>query len=84
MRHYSDNWNQMFLSTLCRNVTMHQFDTPASTVLDLGCGSGLWVLEAAKTWKVRHRHHSRPSILFLSVSIHVLMTGEIDKQIHRI
>ncbi|KAI0077929.1 hypothetical protein K474DRAFT_1706959 [Panus rudis PR-1116 ss-1] len=46
-----DSWNQMFLTGLCRNITMHQFDTPPSKVLDLGCGNGLWVLEAAKQWK---------------------------------
>lgn len=45
-----DNWNQMFLTSLCRSITMHQFETPPSKVLDLGCGTGLWVLEAAKQW----------------------------------
>lgn len=46
-----DNWNQMFMKNLCRNITMHQFDAPPSRVLDLGCGCGLWILEAAQEWK---------------------------------
>lgn len=32
---------------------MHQFDTPPECVLDLGCGGGHWVMEAAKQWPVR-------------------------------
>jgi cyclopropane fatty-acyl-phospholipid synthase-like methyltransferase len=32
---------------------MHQFTAPPSVVLDLGCGGGLWAIEAAKQWKVR-------------------------------
>ncbi|TFK92667.1 S-adenosyl-L-methionine-dependent methyltransferase [Polyporus arcularius HHB13444] len=45
-----DDWNCMFLNRLCSGVTMHQFYEPPSSVLDLGCGSGLWVIEAAKVW----------------------------------
>ncbi|KAL0577129.1 hypothetical protein V5O48_004843 [Marasmius crinis-equi] len=29
---------------------MHHFETPPKVVLDLGCGSGLWAIEAAKRW----------------------------------
>ncbi|KAK1231581.1 hypothetical protein PQX77_005315 [Marasmius sp. AFHP31] len=29
---------------------MHQFEVPPRLVLDLGCGSGLWAIEAAKQW----------------------------------
>lgn len=32
---------------------MTQFQTPPEVVLDLGCGSGIWVLEAASQWQVR-------------------------------
>jgi cyclopropane fatty-acyl-phospholipid synthase-like methyltransferase len=32
---------------------MHQFTTPPATILDLGCGGGLWSIEAAKQWPVR-------------------------------
>jgi cyclopropane fatty-acyl-phospholipid synthase-like methyltransferase len=31
---------------------MNQFETPPQLVLDLGCGGGLWIIEAAKKWKV--------------------------------
>ncbi|OBZ72082.1 hypothetical protein A0H81_07597 [Grifola frondosa] len=47
-----DDWNNLFLNSLCRSITMHQFDKPPSMVLDLGCGGGLWVIEAAKQWPV--------------------------------
>lgn len=33
---------------------MHQFDTPPERILDLGCGGGCWVLEAAKQWPNAH------------------------------
>jgi len=46
-----DHWDHMFLASCCRSLTMHQFDTPPSKVLDLGCGSGFWAIEAAKQWK---------------------------------
>ncbi|KAJ7665217.1 S-adenosyl-L-methionine-dependent methyltransferase, partial [Mycena polygramma] len=26
-------------------------NTPPASVLDLGCGSGLWLLDAARTWR---------------------------------
>lgn len=31
---------------------MHQFDSPPAMVLDIGCGTGMWILEAAKRWPV--------------------------------
>ncbi|KAJ7126888.1 S-adenosyl-L-methionine-dependent methyltransferase [Mycena epipterygia] len=49
-----DNWDQMFLRTCFGGLTMHQFDTPPERVLDLGCGGGYWVLEAAKQWPNAH------------------------------
>ncbi|KAG8962747.1 hypothetical protein FRC03_003842 [Tulasnella sp. 419] len=36
---------------MARSVTYHVFDTPPKKVLDLGCGTGAWILEAAKEWK---------------------------------
>ena len=55
----------MFLSRLCGGVSMKQFDAGSPpNVLDLGCGSGLWAIEAAKAWPVsvisrRTRAHGR-------------------------
>ncbi|KAH9942770.1 S-adenosyl-L-methionine-dependent methyltransferase [Amylocystis lapponica] len=48
--HVYDSWNNLFLNSLCLSVTMHTFDTPPLMVLDLGCGNGTWILEAAKVW----------------------------------
>lgn len=45
-----DNWNNMFLKSCCKGLTMYQFKSPPSRVLDLGCGSGFWALEAARNW----------------------------------
>lgn len=41
----------MFLTNYFRGLAIHQFPTPPSVVLDLGCGTGYWVIEAAKQWK---------------------------------
>jgi 2-polyprenyl-3-methyl-5-hydroxy-6-metoxy-1,4-benzoquinol methylase len=51
-----DNWDYMFQTKYCfrGGLTMNQFDTPPRSVLDLGCGGGLWVIEAAKQWKVKN------------------------------
>lgn len=43
---------------------MHPVDVPPSNVLDLGCGSGMWAIEAAKRWTVSasefYREGTRP------------------------
>ncbi|TFY53558.1 hypothetical protein EVJ58_g9389 [Rhodofomes roseus] len=49
-QHVFDNWNCLFLGGLVRAVSMHHFDEPPSRVLELGCGTGVWVLEACKLW----------------------------------
>ncbi|KAF8907313.1 hypothetical protein CPB84DRAFT_302751 [Gymnopilus junonius] len=45
-----DIWDHMFLTGHFRSLTTHQFSTPPPVVLDLGCGTGYWVIEAAKQW----------------------------------
>ncbi|KAI0685514.1 hypothetical protein BC835DRAFT_1421158 [Cytidiella melzeri] len=45
-----DNWNHMFLKSLSHGLTLRQYDTPPADILDLGCGSGLWVMDAAQQW----------------------------------
>ena len=42
----------MFLKSLVHGLTLRAYDTPPANVLDLGCGSGLWVIEAANQWPV--------------------------------
>ncbi|KAK7050896.1 hypothetical protein VNI00_005008 [Paramarasmius palmivorus] len=44
----TDMLNQ--LMTCFRGLTMHQFETPPKFVLDLGCGGGLWAIDAARQW----------------------------------
>ncbi|TRM64367.1 hypothetical protein BD626DRAFT_400540 [Schizophyllum amplum] len=45
-----DNWNHMFLVSCFRGLSMSPVHPPPAVVLDLGCGGGLWALEAAKQW----------------------------------
>jgi tRNA G46 methylase TrmB len=50
---YSDNVDFMFLSKLLDgSLTLHKFNNPPRLTLDLGCGGGLWCIEAAKRWPV--------------------------------
>ncbi|KAJ4500792.1 hypothetical protein C8R41DRAFT_750641 [Lentinula lateritia] len=46
-----DNWDHIFFKKCFKSLTMTQFQTPPEVVLDLGCGSGIWVLEAASQWQ---------------------------------
>ncbi|KAG9314984.1 hypothetical protein JVU11DRAFT_4093 [Chiua virens] len=41
----------MFITNCCKSLTLHDFTTPPATVLDLGCGRGLWAIEAARQWQ---------------------------------
>lgn len=46
-----DIWDHMFFVSCCRrSISMHQFSKEPALVLDLGCGSGHWAIEAAKYW----------------------------------
>lgn len=45
-----DHWDHMFMTNCCKSLTLHDFDEPPSTILDLGCGRGLWAIEAARQW----------------------------------
>ncbi|KAF7336691.1 Methyltransf-25 domain-containing protein [Mycena venus] len=45
-----DNWDQMFLQSCFGGLTAHHFDETPQVILDLGCGSGFWAMEAAKQW----------------------------------
>ncbi|KAI6108072.1 hypothetical protein F5141DRAFT_1189090 [Pisolithus sp. B1] len=45
-----DHWDHMFMTNCCKSLTLHDFDEPPSAILDLGCGRGLWAIEAARKW----------------------------------
>ncbi|KAN0094995.1 hypothetical protein V8E55_003282 [Tylopilus felleus] len=46
-----DCWDYMFIKNCCKSLTLYNFNGPPSTILDLGCGCGLWAIEAAKQWQ---------------------------------
>ncbi|KAI0252378.1 hypothetical protein BJV78DRAFT_351287 [Lactifluus subvellereus] len=46
-----DVWETGFIRQLSGSQTFHVFETPPTKVLDLGCGSGHWILECAKLWR---------------------------------
>ncbi|KAF9647973.1 S-adenosyl-L-methionine-dependent methyltransferase [Thelephora ganbajun] len=45
-----DNWDHMVFVRMFGRLTVYDFPTPPEGVLDLGCGTGLWCIEAAKQW----------------------------------
>ncbi|TFK52605.1 hypothetical protein OE88DRAFT_1734576 [Heliocybe sulcata] len=49
-----DVWEGQFMQQVCGSVTWHIFEHPPTKVLDIGCGTGTWVLECAKIWKKCH------------------------------
>ncbi|GBE83124.1 hypothetical protein SCP_0501710 [Sparassis crispa] len=46
-----DVWSTMWVQQLCGNIAWHVFQDPPKKVLDLGCGTGTWIVGAAKLWK---------------------------------
>ncbi|KAF9644594.1 hypothetical protein BDM02DRAFT_3121636 [Thelephora ganbajun] len=50
----TDVWETVFCEQFCRNVTFHTFDVLPTKVLDLGCGSGSWIMACARRWKDCH------------------------------
>lgn len=48
-----DAWDTLWLRQACKSVTFHKFGDgeQPGRVLDVGCGSGTWVLECASAWK---------------------------------
>ena len=51
-RPHSSVWDHIFLTSLVGGLTIHQFETPPSMILDLGCGCGYWDIEMARKYPV--------------------------------
>ncbi|KAI0669238.1 hypothetical protein C8Q78DRAFT_203779 [Trametes maxima] len=46
-----DVWDNFWHEQLGGSITMHVFDAPPARVLELGCGTGTWILNAAREWQ---------------------------------
>ncbi|KAG7088341.1 hypothetical protein E1B28_012345 [Marasmius oreades] len=49
-----DVWENLFCKQICGSLTWHEFEQPPTKVLDIGCGTGSWILDCAIVW--RHCH----------------------------
>ncbi|KAJ7695643.1 hypothetical protein B0H17DRAFT_1054971 [Mycena rosella] len=49
-----DVWETMACQRICDSLTWHVFPTPPTKVLDIGCGTGTWILNCGMAW--RHCH----------------------------
>ncbi|KAK1232824.1 hypothetical protein PQX77_004050 [Marasmius sp. AFHP31] len=49
-----DVWENLFCKQICDSVTWHEFDEPPTKVLDIGCGTGSWILDSARVWRNCH------------------------------
>ncbi|KAG6371757.1 hypothetical protein JVT61DRAFT_9109 [Boletus reticuloceps] len=57
-----DHWDHMFMTNCSKGLTLYNFDGPPATILDLGCGCGLWAIEVGRQWQVCFiSHYPRPS-----------------------
>ncbi|ESK90438.1 hypothetical protein Moror_13607 [Moniliophthora roreri MCA 2997] len=49
-----DVWETLFCQQVCGGLTWHDFKTPPTKVLEIGCGTGSWILDCARAWKNCH------------------------------
>ncbi|KAF9451871.1 hypothetical protein P691DRAFT_806248 [Macrolepiota fuliginosa MF-IS2] len=45
-----DIWDNMFFESIWGSPTVYNFPSPPSFVLDLGCGTGWWIMHMAQRW----------------------------------
>ncbi|KAJ7025328.1 hypothetical protein C8F04DRAFT_1128529 [Mycena alexandri] len=49
-----DVWESMACQKICDSLTWHVFTTPPTKVLDIGCGTGTWILNCGMAWRDCH------------------------------
>ncbi|KAF9267364.1 hypothetical protein L218DRAFT_995627 [Marasmius fiardii PR-910] len=49
-----DVWETLFCKQICGSLTWHEFEQPPTKVLDIGCGTGSWILDCARIWRQCH------------------------------
>ncbi|KAJ4491492.1 hypothetical protein C8J55DRAFT_504342 [Lentinula edodes] len=49
-----DVWETLFYHQICESLTWHVFEDPPTKVLDIGCGTGSWILDCARIWRICH------------------------------
>ncbi|KAJ7147045.1 hypothetical protein C8R43DRAFT_1129834 [Mycena crocata] len=49
-----DVWETMACQKICDSLTWHIFPTPPTKVLDIGCGTGTWILNCGMAWRNCH------------------------------
>ncbi|KAJ3932321.1 MAG: hypothetical protein NXY57DRAFT_894439 [Lentinula lateritia] len=49
-----DVWETLFYHQICESLTWHVFEDPPTKVLDIGCGTGSWILDCARIWRTCH------------------------------
>ncbi|KAJ3918521.1 hypothetical protein F5877DRAFT_42441, partial [Lentinula edodes] len=49
-----DVWETLFYHQICESLTWHVFENPPTKVLDIGCGTGSWILDCARIWRTCH------------------------------
>ncbi|KAF9450567.1 hypothetical protein P691DRAFT_758075 [Macrolepiota fuliginosa MF-IS2] len=49
-----DVWEIILCRQICNSWTWHVFETAPKAVLDIGCGTGVWIAHVANVWKECH------------------------------
>ncbi|KAF9485800.1 hypothetical protein BDN70DRAFT_459133 [Pholiota conissans] len=49
-----DVWETLYFMDMTDSLSFHVFETPPTKVLEIGCGTGTWLLHGARTWKECH------------------------------